>query len=86
MQFILKPCRTGRDFNLEPKKKIKLDLKKLASSLPADFTVKTETPFILLIEYGGLEILVYPNARLLVRKAESEEQVLKAGEEVSRFF
>ncbi|MEM4390165.1 MAG: hypothetical protein QXG98_05925 [Candidatus Micrarchaeia archaeon] len=72
--FVLKPCRTGREFDLRPKRKMELDLKDAATRLArAGFVVELATPLVLFLRFGEVKLALYRSGHVLVRGAGSAQ-------------
>jgi len=78
--FILKPCRSGREYSLHPRKRMEVDLKSAAISLrQGGFEVELETPLVLFLRLKGMRLALYKSGRVLVRGAESMEAAREIG-------
>ncbi|MEM3030214.1 MAG: hypothetical protein QXH27_00625 [Candidatus Micrarchaeia archaeon] len=78
--FVLKPCRTGRDYELHPRKKMEVDLKGAAALLSrAGFEVELATPLVLFLRLGVVGLALYKSGRVLVRGAGSEQAAGEIG-------
>lgn len=76
MDFTLEKCKTKAAYSA--KAKLKLDLKKIKRK----FSVILETPLLLVIKVGGIEIIVHSHGELLFKNCEDQQLMKKIAEEV----
>ncbi|MEW6328868.1 MAG: hypothetical protein AB1468_02000 [Candidatus Micrarchaeota archaeon] len=83
--FIAKPCETGAayDVSLIGAGEKKINLAGVSRKLRAGgFDVRVETPYLIVVARGRLEISFYRSGRLLVKGAKNEDEVRKIAREV----
>ncbi len=76
--FIAKPCETGAayDVSLIGAGERKINLAGVSKKLRASgFEARVETPYLIVVARGKLEISFYRSGRLLVKGAKDEEDV-----------
>jgi TATA-box binding protein (TBP) (component of TFIID and TFIIIB) len=81
--FMLKPCRTGRDYELHPREKMELDLKEMEKAIvDAGFEAELSTPLVLFLRCGEARVAVYKSGRILVRGV-GEDEAREIGRRIS---
>lgn len=76
--LIVKPCTSGKAFDVRPAKRLSLDLSDVSAALKEPFDVRVSTPHVLFIACDSLEITLYKTGRLLVKNAKTAQDAEKA--------
>ncbi len=76
---LVKPCESGKAYDLRLKRQGKIDFDKLFSM---DFAFKAKSRHVAVLVFGGIDITVFPEWRLVVKTGDEK----KAREIASSFI
>ena len=82
MSFIVKPCAGGTVFVINFDKMRKIDFKKvIENSTCSRFKVAIETPEVLLLKSGDIDVTLFKSGKIMAKNVKSREEAEKiAGE------
>jgi hypothetical protein len=76
--FVIKHCRGSGACSVLLKNKTKLDLKKVRRKVKE---ILADTPYVIIVRFKGVNVSIYPTAKLLIHERD-EEKVKKIAKEV----
>lgn len=68
--MMVKPCSTKGSYNAIPDKLMKVDMEKLKTVKGLEMV--TYTPYLDVVKLDGVEVVVYPSGKLIVRCTEKD--------------
>jgi molybdopterin/thiamine biosynthesis adenylyltransferase len=68
--------------NINPKKPLRLDLKKVYEAVKPRFTVDVKSSLVLVFNYRNVQVSLFSNGRMLIKNVTNERAALKAYREV----
>lgn len=77
----------GRDtINVNPVEPADLDFERTLQDLERRFDVLARSAVVIVVRYGGLEVSLFRNGRMLIKGVEAEEEALRIYRELSSLF
>jgi|GEM_PF-1591095 len=78
MSFIVKPCAGGTVFVINFDKARKIDFKGIVSKVKgSQFKVAIETPEVLLLKSGDIDITLFKSGKIMAKNVKSREEAEK---------
>lgn len=85
-EFVGKPCKSRVAFEFIPKKRVKLEIPKVAEGLRnAGVFIEIETPFLLVLKIG-VPITLFQSGKILVKETNVESEARKTAEKIVRLI
>ncbi len=83
MSFIIKPCAGGTVFVIHFDKARKIDFKDIVPKLKGSkFKVAIETPEVLLLKSGDIDITLFKSGKIMAKNVKSHEEAKKIAKEL----
>jgi len=76
--FHLKLCKTKAAYSVKPKKKLKLNIKKISKK----YKTILNTPIVSVIKKGNYEIIVHSHGELIFKNLKDEDKIIKIANEI----
>jgi len=78
IEFTLEKCKTKAAYSAKLKKQQKLDLQKIKKT----FEIVLETPILLVVKVGGVEVIVHGYGELLFKDCQETDLMRKIAERI----
>lgn len=71
--MILKVCGVGA-YEAKLERKVSLDLQKVTEKLEKNCKIMVETPYIVIANVNGIEVSIFTDGKLIIKKVENKNQ------------
>lgn len=78
VEFTLEKCQTKATYSAKPKRKGKIDLNVIRKR----FEIIVDTPFLVMVNVKGIEVIVHGYGELLFKKCDDADLMKKIAEEI----
>ncbi len=84
--YITRPCSTTKGIEFVPKKRERLNLKKIVPNIEKKFDVEIDTPYVIVFNVKGYAVSLFMTGKISVKKIEKEEKGRKIIKEVLKIL